>query len=189
MIKINFAAALLLPMALWLGACSSSAPLQQQYFVLSATPLANVTMVSGEPKVSIRRVKLPDYLNQRGIARQIGGDKIRVSNNLLWAEKLSKSLPTVLASNIAVKLKQPIEVHPLPPGIEVKTIVEVDIERFIADDSALTLLASYRLVKPKQLQSHRYHTEIALSDNSVEALVSGYQQAAIALANDIAEHL
>ncbi len=189
MIKSKLLSVGLILSSILLSACSSSSPLQQHYYVLSADSQANLTMLSGEPQVSVRRVKLPDYLNQRGIARKISADKIRVSNNLLWAEQLTKSLPGVLARNMAAELQAPVETHPLPAGISVNTIVEVDIERFIGDDKILYLLASYRLVKPKKLETYQYAAEVPLQDGTTDALVNGYNKAVKKLAVDIVRHL
>lgn len=167
----------------------ATATTEQEYFVLNNSSASKISMISGVPQTSIRRIKLPSYLNQRGIARQLSNGKISVSTQQLWAEKLSQAIPTLLAQEIAVKKNQPIEIHPLPPGIQVKNIIEVDITQFLGDDKRLALQAGYRLVKPKKLQTYHFATTVALKDTRVMTLVDAYQRALMALAADIAKHL
>lgn len=175
---------------LLLGACSNvnTAP-EKTYYVLQSDTTTRLTQISGEPQLSIRYVKLPNYLNQQGIARQLPNGKVNVSYTNLWAEKLSQAIPTLLAENLAVQLGEPVEIHPLPPGIHVASIVEVNITRFIGDEQQLHLKGSYRLVKPKQLQSYQFDTQVPLTDHQTTTLVEAYALAIKQLSADIARHL
>lgn len=170
-------------------ACTSSGPLKQQYFVLNHDSSAQLATIAGTPKISIRRVGVPEYLNQRGMARQISKGKISVSKDDLWAEPLSEAIPTVLAQHIAVIRHEPVEVNPLPPGIEVDTFIEVAISRLIADKTRLSIQASYRLINKKKLQYRQFASNIALSGSNTVELVESYNQAIQLLAKDIAAHL
>lgn len=172
-----------------LSACSSTVAPEQNYYVLQSDSQTNITEISGQPRVSIRRVKLPQYLNQQGIAKRLSNGQVSVSYIDLWAEKLSQAIPTLLAENMAAQLQSPVEINPLPPGIDVETLVEVNITRFIANDTALSLQANYRLIKPKQLQSHNFSTMIALSDDTTTTLVNGYSVAIKQLAEALAKKL
>lgn len=176
---------------LFLLACSSMTGTagKQEYFVLGNSQAAKFSTISGEPKISIARVRLPDYLNQRALVKRGEDGKIHTLSQQFWAEKLAQSMPKSLAKELAVRLRKPVEVHPLPPGISVDTTVEVDVAEFLGDDGQLVLQAAYRLVTPKKLKSYQFSTAITLSDSSTMALVNGYQQAVEQLATDIAKHL
>ncbi|WP_218110446.1 PqiC family protein [Ostreibacterium oceani] len=179
--------------SLVIAGCASAPPIQT-YYVLSHSPTANISDISGQPDVSIRRVTLPNYLNQKGIVRMQQNGKVHLSLTDIWADRLSDAIPTILARNIEATKQSPVEVHPLPPGISVDTIVEVDIQQLISEASInnsnqLTLVAKYRLVKPKHLDSYNFSTHIPLSDTSTVALVDAHNQALEALALDIAKHL
>ncbi len=172
-----------------LAGCSGLSKSSQQYFVLNSSNQADISFISGEPKVSIRRVQLPDYLNQRTIVRKHGREQIKPVSNQFWAETLSKSIPTVLSQELSVALKSPVEVHPLPPGINVDTIIEIDVFEFIGDAHTLSFKTSYRMVKPKKLEMRNFSTTVDLADASTQALVNGYQTALRRLALDMSKRL
>ncbi len=174
-----------------LSACSTSNGSigKQEYFVLGTSQAAKLSSISGQPNISISRVRLPAYLNQRTLVKRGKDGKVHTLNQQFWAEKLGQSMPQSLAKELAVQLGQPVETHPLPPGISVDTTVEVDVTEFLGTDSQLVLQASYRLIKPKKLDSHNFSTTVALPDSTTTTLVNGYQQATERLATDIANHL
>ncbi len=177
---------------LLLSACSSNtngSTGTQEYFVLGTSQVAKLSSISGQPNISISRVRLPAYLNQRTLVKRGKDGKVHTLNQQFWAEKLGQSMPQSLAKELAVQLGRPVEVHPLPPGISVDTTVEVDVTEFLGTDSQLVLQASYRLIKPKKLDSHNFSTTVALPDTSTMTLVDGYRQAVEQLSNDIAKHL
>ncbi|MBS9781258.1 MAG: membrane integrity-associated transporter subunit PqiC [Gammaproteobacteria bacterium] len=177
---------------LLLSACSSNtngSAGTQEYFVLGTSQAAKLSSISGQPNISISRVRLPAYLNQRTLVKRGKDGKIHTLNQQFWAEKLGQSMPQSLAKELAVQLGKPVEVHPLPPGISVDTTVEVDVTEFLGTDSQLVLQASYRLIKPKKLDSHNFSTTVTLPDTSTITLVDGYRQAVEQLSNDIAKHL
>lgn len=181
---------LLLTGALLLTACSSvnTAP-EKTYYVLQSDTTTRLTQISGEPQLSIRYVKLPSYLNQQGIARQLPNGQVNVSYTDLWAEKLSQAIPTLLAENLAVQLGEPVEIHPLPPGIRVASIVEVSITRFIGDQQQLHLKGNYRLVKPKQLQNYQFDLRVPLNNHQTATLVDAYATAIKQLSANISSNL
>ncbi len=174
---------------IFLQGCSSSAPVTQQYYILSTSANADVSMVSGKPIMSIRRVKLPKYLEREGIARKLEDEKIAVSFRSLWAERLSESIPKILAKEIESIVKEPIEVHPLPPGHRVDVILEVDIYKLLGDKTNLTLQAKYRLLKQKSMVSNNFETVVPLADEKVATLVEAHNEALQSLAEEIANKL
>lgn len=172
-----------------LTACNSNVAPTQNYYVLHNDSRTNITEISGKPTLSIRRVKLPNYLNQQGIARRLDNEQISVSYTDLWAEKLSQAIPTLLAENLSVQLKSPVEINPLPPGIHVDTLIEINITRFISNSKHLALQTNYRLIKPKQLRSYYFATTVELTDDTTITLVDAYAQAIKQLAQAIAKNL
>ncbi len=182
MSKICFAV-----LATFLVACSSvnTAPEKTYYVLKNNAPSAEI---SGTPHVSIRGVKLPDYLNQRGIARQLPNGQVNVSYTDLWAEKLSKSVPTLLAEHMSAQLLSPVEQHPLPPGVKVGATVDVHITRFIGTPTELRLRAGYRIIRTKKMTTYTFATTVALQDNQTSTLVNAYEIAIARLAQDIAKH-
>lgn len=179
---------LLLTASLALSACSSvnTAP-EKTFYVLPDNP--TTVTISGEPQVSIRYVRLPNYLNQQGIARILPNGQVNVSYTDLWAEQLSQAIPTLLTEDLSLALNQPVETHPLPPTIHVDTVIEVNITRFLGDKENLHLRGSYRLVRPQQLRSYQFEKRVPLADNRTQTLVDAYANAVQLLSQDIAKNL
>ncbi|MBS9782052.1 MAG: membrane integrity-associated transporter subunit PqiC, partial [Gammaproteobacteria bacterium] len=76
---------------LLLSACSSNTNGKtgtQEYFVLGTSQAAKLSSISGQPNISISRVRLPAYLNQRIIVKRGKDGKIHTLNQQFWAEKL-----------------------------------------------------------------------------------------------------
>lgn len=169
--------------------CSSTAPIQRDYFVLSPSPAAKGMTISGTPKASISRVTLPNYLNQQNMVTQINNNQVAVLTQQLWADKLTQAIPSILAGEIAVIIQQPVETHPLPPGIHIPTRIEINIRQFIASNRTLTLQADYRIVNSPNLSSYRFAANIPLSNSNTPSLVNAYNMGLYKLASDIAKHL
>lgn len=167
----------------------SSTPVPQSYYLLEAGKEASTTLLSGKPKISIRKVRLPGYLEEKGIAQKIGDGKVEVSLTDLWIEPLSDAVPEVLAEELSYYLKEPVMVHPIPTGHQIDTILEVDIDRWIADDKQLSMSASYRLITPKQLISNNFSQDIQLENADKTTLVAAHQQMLKAFAKAIANSL
>lgn len=178
-----------LALTTFLWGCSSSVPAAPQYFLLSNSPAALSANISGQPEISIREVRTPHYLSNTGLAKLQNDGKVAISLRQMWAEKLSQSLPTLIANEIEAQIKRPVETHPLPPGIHVKTIIEVQIERFIGDKQHVYLKANYRLLKNEQLQKYDFNIAVPLKDDSDTALIAGHNQAIYALSKAIAGRL
>lgn len=171
------------------GCSSDSPPAAPQYFLLSNSPAALSSTVSGSPDISIRSVKTPPYLSNTGLATLQADGKVAISLRQMWAEKLSQSLPTLIANELEAIIKKPVETHPLPPGINVGSIIEVQIERLIGDTQNVFLKANYRLLRNNQLKKYDFYTAIPLTDNSEKSLIAGHNQAIYALSKAIAKHL
>lgn len=174
---------------LWGCSSSNSTPAAPQYFLLTNSPTALSANISGQPEISIREVRTPHYLGNTGLARLQSDGRVAISLKQMWAEKLSQSLPALIANEIEARIKKPVETHPLPPGIQVKTTIEVQIERFIGDKQHVYLKANYRLLKNEQLQKYDFNIAVPLKDDSEPALIAGHNQAVYALSKAIAEQL
>lgn len=180
--------ALALCMAALLG-CSSNNAIAPSYFLLSNSDKAMSTQISGTPQASIRNVNIPDYLNKTGLARLLGGGKVSISLKQMWAEKLSRTLPTLIANEIKAELNKPIATHPLPPGVHVKTNIDINIERLIADTQQVYLQANYQLLQDDKITQYEFYITKPLADESDKALIEAHNQAIYALSKAIAQRL
>jgi uncharacterized lipoprotein YmbA len=88
---------------LGLTACGSN-PLQDHYYslVLAADDVtAPVRTEEATAHLIVGPVRLPEYLNRRGLAIQIDANQIQTANHHFWAEPLEEAISKVLVRDIA----------------------------------------------------------------------------------------
>ena len=88
---------------LGLVACGST-PLEDHYYslVLAADDVtAPVATDEATTHLIVGPVELPDYLDRRGLAMQIGSNQIQTANHHFWAEPLEEAISKVLVRDIA----------------------------------------------------------------------------------------
>ncbi len=88
---------------LGLMACGSN-PLEDHYYslVLAADDVtAPVRTEETTAHLIVGPVRLPEYLNRRGLAIQIDANQIQTANHHFWAEPLEEAISKVLVRDIA----------------------------------------------------------------------------------------
>ena len=88
---------------LGLTACGST-PVEDRYYslVLAADDVtAPVRFDDATAHLIVGPVELPEYLDRRGIAMQIGANQIQTANHHYWAEPLDEAISKVLVRDIA----------------------------------------------------------------------------------------
>lgn len=86
-----------------LSACGSN-PVDDHYYslVLAADDVtAPVNNDETNAHLIIGPVLLPDYLDRRGLAMQIGANQVQTANHHFWAEPLEEAISKVLVRDIA----------------------------------------------------------------------------------------
>lgn len=94
---------LLVVVLLGLAACGSN-PVEENYYslVLAADDVSAPTGPDEESaQLIVGPVELPEYLDRRGIAMQIGSNRIQTANHHLWAEPLEEAIAKVLVRDIS----------------------------------------------------------------------------------------
>jgi uncharacterized lipoprotein YmbA len=108
-----------------------------------------------------------------------------------WAEPLEKSIPRVLAENLArLTGTDQVSVYPWPTPMEIDLRVEVAVIQFEGDtDGEVSLVARWRLVWPNGSETHPLqgssYAESA-AGRSTEALVAAMSRTLGSLSRDIA---
>ncbi len=176
---------LLLGLIFSLISCAST-PVTQEFYILNSS--SKLSDTSGKPFASIRSVSLPVYLENKGITT-LKGNKINISLTELWAEELETAIPQLLATQIEKSLRKSVILHPIPAGISVKKIIEVDIYKLIADEDNLYLEAKYKILKGKSIQSYNFKTSVRLPNKTVSAITKAHETALVKLAQKIAQHM
>lgn len=186
--------------ALFLVGCSSigGGDNVRQYYLLEPSIEAKNSRIDGEPLMSIRRVRLPDYIGEnKGLVRRDGTGKIRISTLHNWAEHLSTTVPNVLAMELSTQLKQPVDLHPIPAGFDIPFILEVDILNMLGGPKSnaeggkaeFEFQAKYRIIGRDSLKSYRFNETFTLENDQAETVVDAYSTAIQALTQDIAKKL
>ena len=88
---------------LGMTACGSN-PVGDRYYslVLAADDVVPAVESSeADPHLVVGPVVLPDYLNRRGLAMQVGPNEIITANHHFWAEPLEEGIAKVLVRDIA----------------------------------------------------------------------------------------
>jgi uncharacterized lipoprotein YmbA len=87
-------------LGLALAACAST-PATIEYYRFDPANSANTAAISDTAKtVVLDAIELPGFLSQPGLVMQSGDNEIRISTTHLWAERLDKALPRLLARKL-----------------------------------------------------------------------------------------
>lgn len=161
-------------------------------FVLNSTetPRASSDDASNL-RLGVGRILLPELLNRPQIVTRTSANKVQLADFSQWAEPLEKSIPRVLAENLArLTGTDHVSVYPWPTQMELDLRVEVAVIQFDADTNGeVSLAARWRLVRSNGSEVHPLqistHSESA-ADQSTEAQVAAMSRALGSLSRDIA---
>jgi uncharacterized lipoprotein YmbA len=98
------------PLLLWAGvlctaACSSGAPRRTYLLTPPIDPTAPTT-TTPKPRLEVRRILIPDYLDSTDILTRSGSDEIKASATGRWGERLSQGLTHAVGADLAARLPQ-----------------------------------------------------------------------------------
>lgn len=87
-----------------LTACGSNPVDDRYYSLVLAADDVRAPAKSAEPgtRLIVGPVVLPDYLDRRGLAMQVGSNEIVTANHHFWAEPLEEGIAKVLVRDIAI---------------------------------------------------------------------------------------
>jgi uncharacterized lipoprotein YmbA len=106
-------AGLWLPLLLCAAACSSGPPRRIYLLTPPIDPTAPTTTPSptggpAAPKqlLEVRRVLVPDYLDNADILMRLGSDEVKASSSGRWGERLSLGVTHAIGTDLAARLPQ-----------------------------------------------------------------------------------
>jgi hypothetical protein len=176
---------------LLLAGCLNLAPKPDptQFFLLTASPPSQGTRVG--PTIGIRRVTLPDYLDQSQLVTRIGPEQVEFLAAARWAEPLATQMTRILANDIASAAG--LAEVPVYPWVRNRTpsfVVSVKVQRFEREGGSVLLEATYRLEDSAGI-THRppRTTSIAEPADSIgpAATVSAMSRALTRLSKEMVE--
>jgi uncharacterized lipoprotein YmbA len=131
--------------------CASKEPLPSFYVLGSPAAVAPASIRATDPRIFIRRVTLPGYLQPTTIASRRADAQIEYSATALWAEGLRGGFGRALADALAQR--PGIGAVSLPPISLLPTRdydLDVEVERFEGNDAGEVILeASWQLCRPE----------------------------------------
>jgi uncharacterized protein len=129
---------------MWLGGCTVLGPLPDtsKYYVLASVAGSSENGATSNsaavPNLSIGvgPIHMPQYLERREVARRVGPTRVEYSATDRWAEPPNKSLPRVLAEDLADLLgTNRVFMFPWASLSQVDYQVEVTVDRFDIDQN------------------------------------------------------
>ena len=144
--------------------------------------------------VAVQTVRLPEYLNQRGIVTRSSDTELRVADDVQWAGSLDDNMTRVIAADLSALLASSrVVTFPVNPSLPVDRVVQVDVARFDANRDNVVILDAQWLVFADggrtflTTDGRRYRVPAA--DASYSAIVSAMSAATGQLSRDIAASL
>jgi uncharacterized lipoprotein YmbA len=115
-----------------LAGCASSPP--ARYYRLAALPGPAHDGIT--PRIAVRSIEIPGYLDQTNIAQPAGTYQFSSSANALWAQPLATMLQSVMVQNLAQRLPDAtIIASGGAIGAPTDILVEINLLRFDPDPS------------------------------------------------------
>jgi uncharacterized lipoprotein YmbA len=182
--------------ALLLGACASSPPVQ--FYALDSVP-RNIGVGMGATNIGLGPMAFPDYLKRPQIVTRTAGSEMIIAEFQRWAEPVDRSFNRVLASNVDDMLESAVVVvfpHNMNIRIDMRVIGRVF--RFDTDSTGLAVLdvqwaagdgQDTTFVEPRRLRYEARATDPQDYDAIVIALNETLEAFSRDIATALADHL
>ncbi|MBV7434289.1 PqiC family protein [Cardiobacteriaceae bacterium TAE3-ERU3] len=169
------------------------------YHTLRALPSDNSMVLpsnSEQPIIALRNLSLPGYLDDQDIVYLKGSSQVVHVEGQQWAEPLSENLRNIFVERLKNITANPrILAFPLANNIRPERIIDVQINDFVAsrDDNKLLIRSNWQITQPGKNQQtppgYEFNRDYPLQDDSIDALMRGYQQATADLTTAISDTL
>jgi len=173
---------LLIPLLLLFTACAS-----KEYYTFGDTSKIN-HIESCQQTIAIDKIKVPKYLKDNAIVKQISPYKVIRIKNTNWLTPMQKRLTNVLINYLQKSLNNPnIYLYPWESRKkDTDKIISVKIQRFIAYNNLVILDASYQInnLRTKQKTTKLFNTTVTTS-NAIESMMEAMEEAYFRLSKEI----
>ena len=168
--------------------CACSSTPVHYYTLLRPTPTPSELTSAACCRVQIRRVVIPREVDRPELVTRSGEDEAMVLSNATWLAPLRDEIRDALTSQIDLKLVQATAVEPAARAPE--PVVFVNVTRFESVPAQYVLVsANWRIQRtdlPKATSLTCETTARIAVKSGVSAIVQGYQQAIVKIADQIA---
>lgn len=177
-----------------LTACASSTPRSEPKRLLLAYdgPAAAVP-AAPRPRLVVRAVGLPDYLDRRELVRRAAANEIVRDEGAIWAERPAKAITRWVTLALAAERGDyAVESYTTADGRAPDALLALTLEGFEPGADGTVRLRGSWVYAPngsKATQSGRFDADAPTSSGSAEASVEGLQRALAAAVKALAAQL
>ncbi|MDO4436254.1 MAG: ABC-type transport auxiliary lipoprotein family protein [Cardiobacteriaceae bacterium] len=151
------------------------------------SPTAHAVEKNSQQRFALRHFETPDYLTQEKLFRQQGVKMVQSALGRWQSEPRQHFKQQWFAELQALLPSDFVEQYPLRDERKPDFIIDIRLERLLADEKNLYLTAYYT-INPQE-PSHKVERAYALADASDEALVFAHQSALHDLAHEVVARL
>lgn len=185
----------LLPLlfGLLLTACLAPHHVPPRRLLLSYEGAPPVESTAARPRLVVRAVSVPDYLDRRTLIYRAGEVELREHAQAEWAERPAKSLTRWLTQALAAQRGDyAVLAYTTPDGRAPDATLSLTLDAFeTGTDGLLRLRGSWAFASHAQAASltGRFDADVKPTDASPDAVVASMQQALQAATGKLVERL
>ena len=118
------------------------------YYTLTPTSSGDDTRAFADSHIiAVQTVRLPEYLNQKGIVTRTEAHELDVAANSQWAGALDDDITKVIVADLSKLLGTTrIVAYPVSAALPVDRVVQVDISRFGAEPGGNVQLSAQWII-------------------------------------------
>lgn len=168
--------------AFGLSACAGGATrTEPKRLLLSYDGPAAVATSAARPRLVVRGVNVPDYLDRRELVRRVNANEIVSDDSALWAERPAKSITRWVTQALAAqRADYAVESFTTADGRAPDAVLALTLDGFEPGvDGTLRLRGSWVFAPNGKVTTHsgRFDAEAMTANRSAEANVAALQKA------------
>lgn len=165
------------------------------YYTLTPTSSGDGMRAPADNRIiAVQTVRLPEYLNQKGIVTRTEDNELDVAANSQWAGTLDDNITKVIVADLSKVLGTTrIVAYPVSAALPVDRVVQVDISRFEAESGGNVQLSAQWIIfgdggrSYAQIDGGSYMA--SASDDDYRSIAAAMSRALGDLSRDIATSL
>ncbi len=189
-----FRTASLLMLSLALAACASSTPRKEpKRLLLNYEGPVAATPSTPRPRLVVRAVSVPDYLDRRELVRRVSAAEVVRDHSAFWAERPSKAITRWVTLALAAQRSDAsIESFSTADGRAPDALLAITLDGFEPGADGILRLRGDWMYAPygcKATQSGRFDADAPVAGDDAEASVAALQRALDSAVKELARQL
>ena len=158
----------------------------KKFYTLGDNLNINATQTYAQ-NIDVVKVNVPKYLQEEKIVRQVNDYQIEFVDKAQWLIPMDKKLTQMLIEYLQQSMNNPnVHLYPWDSNNKTDKRVSVEVRRFIASNTEVTLKANYKVVdvQTNTTQSKIFKTTVE-SKADIESMMNSMEKAYLQLAKEI----